>query len=451
MKHPETVASIRNRLFLLLLRAFTLVVSILLVFVLAVTAFFAYFPSRFNPLDRIPLIDRLTTYYRISGTLAGAESIMPPISREFGDELWQSATLLDDQNRILVYQGQTGGPYVGQFYIPGAQDTIIPLKIEGEIIGALVFDQGMRPIESRNRASFLTPVIFISIFLAILTVLIGLLLTRRFVMPLSEVIAAARALAAGDLTTRVPVSGPDDMRALSDTFNHMAEALERSDSERRNMLADIAHELRTPLTVIRGKLEGIIDGVYPPDEDHVVPVLEETFLLERLVEDLRLLTLAESRQLPFEYRDVDVNLLAAKVAGLFQCEAEEKGIRLGVETAPGTASAQIDPQRSEQVLGNIVSNALRYTPEGGDVNLTVTKEPGQIVLSVSDNGPGLPSQDIPHMFDRFWRGEKSRSRASGGAGLGLAIARQLVEAQGGEIHAENLPEKGLKVRISFPA
>jgi two-component system OmpR family sensor kinase/two-component system sensor histidine kinase BaeS len=451
MKHPETVASIRNRLFLLLLRSFVLVVSSLLVFVLAATAFFAFYPSRFNPLDRVPLVDRLTTYYRITGTLQGAESIMPPISREFGDELWEYAILLDAHNRILVYEGQTDLPFIGQIYIPKDEDTRVPLKIEGIVVGTLIFDKAMRPIESRNSLNFLTPVIFISVFLAILTILIGLLLTRRFVMPLSEVIAAARTLAAGDLTTRVPVSGPDDLRALSDSFNHMAAALERSDSERRNMLADIAHELRTPLTVIRGKLEGIVDGVYAADEEHVIPVLEETYLLERLVEDLRLLTLAESRQLHFEYRDVDLNQLAAKMTGLFQGEAEEKGIRLSVEPAAETASAHVDPQRTEQVLSNIVSNALRYTPEGGDVLVTVTKAAGRVILSVSDNGPGVPEQDIAHMFDRFWRGEKSRSRASGGAGLGLAIARQLVEAQGGEIHAENLPEKGLKVQISFPA
>jgi signal transduction histidine kinase len=294
----------------------------------------------------------------------------------------------------------------------------------------------------------LAPVFFISIFLAVLTIIIGLFLMRRVVTPLSEVIAAARAVAAGDLSTRVHVSGPDDLRALSDSFNHMADALERSDYERRNMLADIAHELRTPLTVIRGRLEGIVDGVYPADEGHVVPALEETYLLERLVEDLRLLTLVETHQLPFERREVDLTALAARVVELFRAEAEEKGIHLSLGTSEAV-NVHLDPQRTEQVVSNLVSNALRYTPEGGNVWITVTKAVGSALLAVSDNGPGVPEDDIPHLFDRFWRGEKSRSRTSGGAGLGLAIARQLVEAQNGTITASNRPEGGLELRVEF--
>jgi signal transduction histidine kinase len=292
--------------------------------------------------------------------------------------------------------------------------------------------------------------LLISVFLAVLTILIGILLVRRMVNPLAQVVAAARSVAGGDLSTRVSVSGPDDLRALSDSLNHMAAALERNNNERRNMLADIAHELRTPLTIMRGRLEGIVDGIYPANAEHIGPALEETYLLERLVEDLRLLTLAESRQLHFEQSDVNLNDLARHVIAMFQAEAEDKKLTLTAQLPETDAIIRADHQRTAQVVGNLVSNAIRYTPEGGRVWVTVeTVGAGSVILSVNDNGPGIPAEDLPHIFNRFWRGEKSRSRASGGAGLGLAIARQLVEAQGGEISASALPGGGLRVSCRF--
>jgi signal transduction histidine kinase len=225
----------------------------------------------------------------------------------------------------------------------------------------------------------------------------------------------------------------------------MAGALERNDRERRDLLADIAHELRTPLTVIRGKLEGIVDGVYPADESHVAPVLEETYVLEKLVEDLRLLTLAEMRQLHFDHEAVDLNDLAGRAADLFSAEAAEKSVTIGLDTEPSLPTVTADPQRVAQVIGNLLSNALRYVPEGGRITITTRRISEGVELAISDNGPGVPESDLPKLFDRFWRGEKSRSRAAGGAGLGLAIARQLIEAQGGRITASNDPEGGLRV------
>jgi signal transduction histidine kinase len=230
----------------------------------------------------------------------------------------------------------------------------------------------------------------------------------------------------------------------------MAASLEQSDSERRNMLADIAHELRTPLTVMRGRLEGIVDGVYAASPEQIGPALEETYLLERLVEDLRLLTLVETRQLHFEYKELDLNDIARHVIDLFQAEADEKKISLCPQLCPSPVRAMLDPQRIEQVVGNLVSNALRYIPESGHIQISVEKNSAQALLTISDDGPGVPAEDVANIFMRFWRGDRSRSRASGGAGLGLAIARQLVEAQGGQIFAENRPEGGLKISIQFP-
>jgi signal transduction histidine kinase len=449
MKPDSTIRSIQIRLFLLLLRAFTIVVLLILALVLTITVVvISFFPSQNTVFDRVPIMTRLETFYLVRGSWDGVETLVPGFGGRDPGGFWRHSILLDADGKVVLFRGSSNVSQVGQVYVPGPQDTRIAIVLRGERVGTLVFSSSIMAAQGQIAISLLAPVFFISIFPAVLTIIIGLFLMRRVVAPLSEVIAAARAVAAGDLSTRVRVSGPDDLRALSDSFNHMADALERSDHERRNMLADIAHELRTPLTVIRGRLEGIVDGVYSADEGHVVPALEETYLLERLVEDLRLLTLVETRQLPFERRDVDLNALAARVIELFRAEAEEKGIHLSLETSE-VVNAHLDPQRTEQVVSNLVSNALRYTPEGGNIWITVTKAAGSAALAVSDNGPGVPDGDIPHIFDRFWRGEKSRSRISGGAGLGLAIARQLVEAQSGTITASNRPGGGLELRVEF--
>jgi signal transduction histidine kinase len=244
--------------------------------------------------------------------------------------------------------------------------------------------------------------------------------------------------------------GPDDLRALSDSFNHMADTLDRNDRERREMLADIAHELRTPLTVIRGRLEGILDGVYHADDAHIAQVLEETYLLERLVDDLRLLTLAESRQLHFDLKPVDLGELAERAVSLFEAETAEHDISLSLIVEPGLSLVQADPQRVEQVIGNLLSNAVRYVPDGGRVDVRVANQQGCIEFTISDNGPGISEADLPHIFDRFWRGEGSRTRSAGGAGLGLTIARQLIEAQGGSIFARNQLGGGLLAGFNLP-
>jgi signal transduction histidine kinase len=227
----------------------------------------------------------------------------------------------------------------------------------------------------------------------------------------------------------------------------MSSSLERNDHERRDMLADIAHELRTPLSVIRGRLEGIVDGVYPETGTPVSTALEQTYLLERLVDDLRLLTLAESRQLHFESKPVDLGSLAQHATDLFQAEAREKNISLTLGRLSENLTVTADAQRTEQVIANLVSNALRYVPEGGRAWVEVSADGETARLSVNDNGMGIPAADLPFVFDRFWRKDKSRSRVSGGTGLGLAIAKQLVEAQGGKFSAQNLEGGGLQIQI----
>jgi len=453
MTHPldpqHSVRHIRRRLFALLMQAFGAMVILAIVLLVGLVGIAVSIVSRDDARFRPSLAHVLEAYYMGRGGWAGVEAIVLPESGDtprLGDGItWRETILLDETGRVLVDRGQTDTALAGQTYSPAGRQVLFPLTVNGTQVGTLVFQRSENYGVLNLFLGLLPIVAAISFFTGVLTLLIGFLLARRVVTPLADVIAAAHAVADGDLSTRVPVSGPGDLRGLSDSFNRMADSLERNDHERRDLLADVAHELRTPLTIIRGKLEGIVDGVYPADETHVAQVLEETYLLERLVEDLRLLTLAESGQLHFDLQPVDLSELARQTADLFAAEASEKNVAISVEAASDLPTVSADPQRLSQVIGNLVSNALRYAPTGGWVTITARGVVGGVELAVSDNGPGVPESDLPKLFDRFWRGEKSRSRAAGGAGLGLAIARQLVEAQGGSISASNVPGGGFQV------
>ncbi|MGQ0601456.1 MAG: sensor histidine kinase [Anaerolineales bacterium] len=439
----NSVRQIRRRLLRLLLQAFGAVVALIVVLLLIAFAFalaVSGLPGDRSPFQ--PLQARaLEAYYQGRGSWEGVAVLAH-------GNAWQSATVLDAAGRVVLDHGRDdtvliGQPYSGDTALPTIAS--LPLQAEGQPVGTLLMTVPERLAPFGLILGLLTPVVIVSIFLALLTLLIGFLLAQRFINPLADVIAAAQAVASGDLSARVPVTGPGDLRSLSDSFNRMTDALERNDHERRAMLTDIAHELRTPLTVMRGKLEGIVDGVYPANDANIAPVLEETYTLERLVDDLRLLTLAEARQLHFDLRATDLGELAARAVSLFEAEAGEKDITLTLNVEPSLPTVIADPQRVSQVIGNLLANALRYVPEGGAVNVAVHRAANETSLSISDNGPGVAEADLPHLFDRFWRGEKSRARASGGAGLGLAIAKQLIEAQGGTIAAHNRPEGGLAV------
>jgi two-component system OmpR family sensor kinase/two-component system sensor histidine kinase BaeS len=284
----------------------------------------------------------------------------------------------------------------------------------------------------------------------------GFLALRAFrgvATPLADVMAAADAVAAGELSTRVPVPehGPDAFANLAKSFNRMAQELERADQQRRNLTADVAHELRNPLQIIQGNLEGIVDGVYRPEDEHIIATLEETRLLGRLVDDLRVLSLAEAGQLPLRRDVVDVAELLADVQTSFSGQAEAAGLDLQVAVEGDLPTILGDAGRLEQVLSNLVANAVRHTPDGGRIALRVQGDEDRVRIVVQDTGEGIPAEDLSHIFDRFWRGDESRSHTRGaGSGLGLAIARQLVEAHGGHIGVESEQGVGTAFTIELP-
>lgn len=278
------------------------------------------------------------------------------------------------------------------------------------------------------------------LFLVAILVIAGAVFTlRRLSRPLDDLLNASNRVAEGDYSVRVEESGPREIRSMAQAFNSMAERLQVTDRQRRDMLADVTHELRTPLTVIRGEVEGMIDGVYPADEKRLKSILEETQLLSRLVDDLRTLALAEAGALQLKLEPANLSALVREVVTAFQSAAEAKEVTIQVE-AGESAPVEVDAGRVREVLNNLFSNALRYTPGGGIIRITSSAKS----ISITDSGPGIASEDLPHVFDRFYK-----SSDSGGMGLGLSIAKYLVEAHGGRIHAENALEGGTRITFSL--
>ena len=266
----------------------------------------------------------------------------------------------------------------------------------------------------------------------------------RIARPLSDLIDAAEHVERGDYTTRLRARGPREMRKLANAFNAMSARLESSENERRRLLADVTHELRTPLSVIQGNLEALIDGVRPTDDAHLRAILEDTHVLARLIDDLRTISVAEAGALALHREPTDVGALARDTIGSFGSMADAAGVALRAG-GDGDTTALVDPIRVREVLTNIVANALRYTPRGGSVTLTVTPWPDHVTVSVRDTGPGITADVLPHVFDRF-----TRSPESPGAGLGLAIAKSLVTAHGGTIEALSAPGQGTEIRFTLP-
>lgn len=277
------------------------------------------------------------------------------------------------------------------------------------------------------------------------TVLAG----RRLTHPIRTLTAAAEHVGSGKLGARVQVAGHDEVAKLGHAFNAMAESIESSERQRKALVGDVAHELRTPLANVRGYLEAAEDGVVPLDESLIDSLTEESLLLQRLIDDLQDLALADAGELRIHPETIDAAALARQVASGHRAAAERDGIALTVD-APDQLAVDADPARLRQALGNLVGNALKYTHEGGHVRVMASRTGDDVMFAVEDDGPGVASEHIPHLFDRFYRTDMSRTRATGGSGLGLAITRHLVSAHGGTVEVASTEGAGSVFTVRIP-
>ncbi|MBN1190164.1 MAG: HAMP domain-containing protein [Dehalococcoidales bacterium] len=281
-------------------------------------------------------------------------------------------------------------------------------------------------------------------------VVLAFLLSRRVLQPIRALTVTARKLGRGDFSQRVQVRDRGEVGELSRTFNSMADDIERTEKLRRNMVAEVAHEIRTPLSNVAGYLEAIQDGLVKADSATIASLSEEVDLLSRLVNDLQVLTLADSGELNLMRQGEDIAQLIEQSVTALQIQASEKGLGLSASLTPGLPPVNIDYQRISQVLHNLLANAIAHTPSGGEITVSAENKGQWVEVSVSDTGEGIPAEDVPNIFERFYRVDKSRSRAGGGSGLGLTIAKRIVEAHGGTITVRSEVGRGSTFSFTIP-
>jgi signal transduction histidine kinase len=359
--------------------------------------------------------------------------------------------IVDPRGEVLAdTAGSVGGA------VPAAElATGVPITVDGQSVGLLLLDRpSVPPLSALDQAytrRLVTTAVLSGLGAAAVAGALGYVLALRFARPIRSLTGAASRMAQHDLSARVTVEGTDELAVLGREFNHMAEQLQRQEAVRRSMVADVAHELRTPVAILRGQFEAIQDGVAEPTPETLLPMHDEVVRLSRLLGDLQMLSLVDAGQLLLEQRAVAPAELAESAATAFGPAASGKDVAFDLVVATELPPVLADPDRTKQVLLNLLGNALRHTPEGGRISLTVKADGENVTFAVADTGEGISPDDLPHVFDRFYRGDKSRSRAGGGSGLGLAIARGIVEAHGGTIQVSSRVGEGTCFTFHLPA
>jgi len=454
----------RNSLHFRLLLAFTLVI---LVTIGGITLFGGWgitgqirqFGERSEQTRTYRMAFMMSRYYDQHGGWAGVQSMVEQISTLHGQRV-----IVTDKSGVVVADSEK--KLLGEKYQPEVKESTLllpppppfppsipppPPPSTENALGTLHISplsdlvSPFRLAESIGR-SFLWG----GLLAIILAVLITFFLSRRILSPVKALTLAARRLGQGDFSQRVPTKDKSEVGELARAFNAMVSDLERAEQLRRNMVADVAHELRTPLSNLKGYLEAVRDGVVKPDANTIRSLNEEASLLSRLVDDLQELSLAEAGELKLDCRPTDIVELIGQTVAAVQPQATTKGISISIGAPEALPAVAIDPHRIGEVLHNLLENALAHTANGGTITVAARKQGEWAEASVIDTGEGIPAEDLPRIFERFYRVDKSRTRTTGGSGLGLTIARRLVEMHGGTIKVESEPGKGSRFSFTMP-
>ena len=357
--------------------------------------------------------------------------------------------LADANGKVLVPNGQyQAGQVISKGKLAQGTAVIVNGKQVGTVlvIGSL---PPLGPLETKYLSSTNLALLYAALGAVMVALVLGTILARTLTHPLRDLTAAIQSMAKGDFKQHVSVKARDELGKLAEAFNQMSSDLDRLNLSRLQMTADIAHDLRSPLTVIGGYIESMRDGVLPPTPERLDTIHAEVQHLQRLVEDLRTLSQADAGSLLLNCAPVAPPVLLERMANSYQQLAAQKKVALVVDCAPSLPEISLDPDRMAQVFGNLISNSLRYTPEGGKILLTAGSEGDTLTFRVMDNGQGISSDKLPHIFDRFYRADPARSQGSE-SGLGLAIARSIVEAHSGSISAERRIDQGTTITIKIP-
>ncbi len=406
------------------------------------------------------LLQALQEYYRQHGSWEGIADLPDLATKSSGPAsglptILQPRWLLADAQGRIVYADRPPRP--DQKLTASELRRAQPISVDNVVVGYLVAEppdpNGLDPSARSFRDHIQRSILLAALGAMGLGLVLGLLISRSVAAPLATLAQTARAFAARDWAQRAPLkdtAGIAEVGEVALAFNDMADSLQQAETLRRNLMADVAHELRTPLTVMQGLLGALLDGVHPLELEEIAILYDETRLLARLVEDVRELALAEAKQMPFTMQAVNVGTLLHAAAARFVAAADAQQVTLEVDTPAALARVQADSDRMAQVLQNLVSNALRHTPVGGRITLTARAQETHVQVSVSDTGEGIAARDLPYVFDRFYRGEGSWARSSGSSGLGLSIAKVLVEGMGGAVGVESAPGQGSRFWFTLP-
>ena len=451
------IHSVRWRLFLSFLLVIVVAVGAVAVFVSRTTSGEVQrYETRTTDVRIRRVGQLLAAYYVEEGSWIGVEPVIDQIGQLYNQRL----VLVDQQG--LVIADSRGVMNVGEPAAFNGPEQTIPITYGPIRFGAVaVLPPGQAPPPQGGAApgdesvsslsgSINRYLLWGGLLGVVVATVVTFLMSRRILSPVESLAQAARGLSHGDFTQRVKVKSKDEFGDLAIAFNTMAADLERTEQLRRNMVADVAHELRTPLSNIQGHLEAIRDGLLPAEPATLDSIHEEVLLLARLVEDLQELTLADAGQLTLIRQSADVADIARRAAAAAQPPAEARGLTIETDLPSQPAMAEVDPERIGQVLRNLLSNATTHTSEGGRIIVGLTDEDHELSVTVADTGAGIPPEDLPYVFERFYRVDRSRVRATGGAGLGLTIAKRMVEAHGGTISVESELGKGSRFTFTLP-